>query len=362
MRPPSRCTPAPRPSACPGQADWGRIAELRDAVPAEVPVLGNGDVFAAEDALAMVEEDRVRRRRGRPGLPGPAVAVRRARGRVRRPPGADPPTLGQVAGVMRRHVELLIAHHGERKGVRDARKHMSWYLHGFAVGSELRRELGMIDGLESLDALLARLDHDQPFPPEADGPRGRQGSPGHVTFLEGWLDDPEDATVPAAADVMNSGDWVPGRPALVVGTLLAAVLAGCGAVVPGQARVGLVPPSDRALIDTYVGAANRAGDAGPAAQTAFLRASQGSGVHCSSPTAASATSPCGPTSSAARCARPRLASPADRARDRGPGGAVYVVAAAVSVRRGSLEVREDVGSKHFVIRDGRVSGYAPCAD
>jgi hypothetical protein len=110
-----------------------------------------------------------------------------------------------VAGIMRRHVELLIAHHGERKGVRDARKHMSWYLHGFAVGSEIRRGLGMIDGLESLDALLARLEHDQPFPPDADGPRGRQGSPGHVTLPEGWLDDPEDATVPAGADVMNSG-------------------------------------------------------------------------------------------------------------------------------------------------------------
>jgi hypothetical protein len=82
---------------------------------------------------------------------------------------------------------------------------MSWYLHGFAVGSELRRELGMIDGLERLDELLARLDHDLPFPADADGPRGRQGSPGHVTLPEGWLDDPEDDTVPAGADVMHSG-------------------------------------------------------------------------------------------------------------------------------------------------------------
>jgi nifR3 family TIM-barrel protein len=188
-----------------GQADWARIAELRDAVPAEVPVLGNGDIFAADDALAMVEKtgcDGVvvgRGCLGRPWLFGELEAAFAGR------PAPTPPTLGQVAGVMRRHVELLIAHHGERKGVRDARKHMSWYLHGFAVGSELRRELGMIDGLESLDELRARLDHDQPFPPEADGPRGRQGSPGHVTLPEGWLDDPEDATVPAAADVMNSG-------------------------------------------------------------------------------------------------------------------------------------------------------------
>jgi hypothetical protein len=157
---------------------------------------------------------------------------------------------------------------------------------------------------------------------------------------------------------------VPGRrPALVVGTLLAAaVLAGCGAVVPGQARVGLVPPSDRALIDAYVSDANRAGDAGPAAQTSFLRASQAPGApfppdRCFGDVTLR-TDLVGRTLRPDPDWRPPQTAP-------GPGdplGAVYVVAASVSVRRGSLEVREDVGSKHFVIRDGRVSGYAPCAD
>ena len=170
-----------------------------------MPVLGNGDIFAATDAVAMMEKtgcDGVvvgRGCLGRPWLFGELEAALAGR------PIPTPPRLGEVAAVMRRHVELLIAHHGERKGVRDSRKHMSWYLHGFAVGSELRRELGMIDGLERLDELLAQLDPDLPFPPDADGPRGRQGSPGHVTLPEGWLDDPEDDTVPAGADVMHSG-------------------------------------------------------------------------------------------------------------------------------------------------------------
>ena len=155
---------------------------------------------------------------------------------------------------------------------------------------------------------------------------------------------------------------MPGRPALVVGTLLAAaVLAGCGAVVPGQARVGLVPPSDRALIDAYIGAANRAGDAGPAAQTAFLRGSQGPGAPFPDRCFGDVTLQ---TDLVGRTLRPdpdwRPAQTAPGPAE--PGGAVYVVAAAVWVRRGSLEVREDVGSKHFVIRDGRVTGYAPCAD
>jgi hypothetical protein len=59
--------------------------------------------------------------------------------------------------------------------------------------------------MERLDELLARLDPDLPFPADADGPRGRQGSPGHVTLPEGWLDDPEDAAVPTGAEMVNSG-------------------------------------------------------------------------------------------------------------------------------------------------------------
>ena len=70
------------------------------------------------------------------------------------------------------------------------------------VGIALREGFSDLDGRIEL---LARLDGDQPFPAEADGPRGRQGSPGHVTLPEGWLDDPEDVTVPTAADVMHSG-------------------------------------------------------------------------------------------------------------------------------------------------------------
>jgi hypothetical protein len=49
------------------------------------------------------------------------------------------------------------------------------------------------------------LDHDAPFPAGAEGPRGRQGSPGKVTLPEGWLDDPDDRSVPFGADVMHSG-------------------------------------------------------------------------------------------------------------------------------------------------------------
>ena len=63
------------------------------------------------------------------------------------------------------------------------------------------KEIGEMGELERASAVA----DPGAFPPEADGPRGRQGSPAHVTLPEGWLDDPEDATVPAGAEVVNSG-------------------------------------------------------------------------------------------------------------------------------------------------------------
>ena len=82
---------------------------------------------------------------------------------------------------------------------------MAWYLRGFPVGSELRQGFALVSTLDSLDELLGRLDAEAPFPADAEGPRGRQGSPGTVALPAGWLDDPQDATVPHGADVLTSG-------------------------------------------------------------------------------------------------------------------------------------------------------------
>ncbi len=188
-----------------GQADWSAIARLRDALPAEIPVLGNGDIFSAADALVMVERtacDGVvvgRGCLGRPWLFGDLEAAFAGR------PLPEAPTLGQVAATVRRHAVLLQEYMGTDKGIRDMRKHIAWYLKGFPVGPELRRSLGLVGSLDELDGLLAQLDHHQPFPAEADGPRGRQGSPGRVVLPEHWLDDPDDASVPFGAELDHSG-------------------------------------------------------------------------------------------------------------------------------------------------------------
>ena len=187
-----------------GTADWDQIAELKQHV-RTIPVLGNGDIFDASDALTMMATtgcDGVVIGRGCLGRPWLFAELSAAfTGR----PAPAPPALGQVADIIRRHAELLAAHFGEDKGMRDLRKHIAWYLHGFPAGSQLRRALAMVKTLDELAFLLKQLDAAAPFPAAGAGPRGRQGSPARVALPDGWLTDRDDCTVPAGADIMHSG-------------------------------------------------------------------------------------------------------------------------------------------------------------
>jgi nifR3 family TIM-barrel protein len=187
-----------------GTADWDEIARLKQHV-RTIPVLGNGDIFDASDALTMMATtgcDGVVIGRGCLGRPW-LFAELSAAFTGRRTPA--PPTLGEVADIIRRHASLLAAHFGEDKGMRDLRKHIGWYLHGFPAGSELRRALALVKSIDEIDRLLGQLDVDVAFPEAATGPRGRQGSPARVALPDGWLADSDDCTVPAGADVMHSG-------------------------------------------------------------------------------------------------------------------------------------------------------------
>jgi nifR3 family TIM-barrel protein len=187
-----------------GTADWDQIAQLKQHV-RTIPVLGNGDIFDAGDALAMMAAtgcDGVVIGRGCLGRPWLFAELSAAFTGVTAP---TPPTLGEVAGIIRRHGALLAEYFGEDKGMRDIRKHIGWYLHGFPAGADLRRALALVKTLDELDSRLDQLDPTVPFPPAATGPRGRQGSPAAVTLPEGWLNDPDDPAVPAGAEVMHSG-------------------------------------------------------------------------------------------------------------------------------------------------------------
>jgi nifR3 family TIM-barrel protein len=188
-----------------GQADWDAIATLKQAL--DVPVLGNGDIWEASDALRMVEQtgcDGVVVGRGCLGRPWLFADLEAAfTGR----PSQALPSLGEVAKIMARHAALLVeALEDEKHGCADFRKHVAWYLKGFPVGGDLRRSLAMISSLAELDDLLGKLDPAEPFPRESLGqPRGRINAPGKVSLPYGWLDSRDDDAVPEGAEMENSG-------------------------------------------------------------------------------------------------------------------------------------------------------------
>ena len=188
-----------------GTADWSAVARLKEHV-TTVPVLGNGDVWEAADALRMMADtgcDGVVVGRGCLGRPWLFRSFDRSFAGI---PDDPHPTLGQVAAVMRRHAGLMAAWAGEDKGAREFRKHVSWYLKGFAVGGETRHALALVSSLAELDDLLATLDPDEPFPEGSVGaPRGRLGSPRRVVLPEGWLDDRRWGDVDASAELAVSG-------------------------------------------------------------------------------------------------------------------------------------------------------------
>ena len=176
-----------------GTADWDAISRLVEHV--DIPVLGNGDIWEAADALRMVERTGVagvvvgRGCLGRPWLfRDLAAAFAAPAGPVET---ATMPKLGEVATMMRRHAELLAQHMGEERGCKEFRKHVSWYLKGYPAGGELRRDLALVSTLDDLDELLTHLDPGAEFPVvELGTPRGRQGSPRKsVALPEGWLED-----------------------------------------------------------------------------------------------------------------------------------------------------------------------------
>ena len=194
-----------------GTADWEAIARLKDLIGDAVPVLGNGDIFAAEDAVDMMAQtgcDGVvigRGCQGRPWLFGDlAAALNGSDERIR-------PNLGQVADVVYTHgVYLTEYYDDEFYGVRDLRKHIAWYFKGYPVGGQARRKLAMVSSLAELRGLLDELDRDAPYPgADAEGSRGRTTRPKRPHLPEGWLDsrelNPERSAELAEAELDVSG-------------------------------------------------------------------------------------------------------------------------------------------------------------
>jgi nifR3 family TIM-barrel protein len=188
-----------------GSADWQAITELKSAI-TSIPVLGNGDLWEASDALAMVAAtgcDGVVVGRGCLGRPWLFRDLADAFGGR---PAQAPPGLGEIKQMMVTHAELLCDAFGEDLGIRQFRKHSGWYLTGFPVGSAVRRSLAQAATLAGVQDLLSGLDSRLPFPDAAMRmARGHTNGPRPVHLPSGWLDRPDDPTPPDGGDILVSG-------------------------------------------------------------------------------------------------------------------------------------------------------------
>lgn len=184
-----------------GEANWDAIARLKQVV-THIPVLGNGDIWEAHDALRMMRET---------GCDGVVVG----RGCLGRPwlfrdladafdgrEPANPPAFGQVATIMQEHAGLLTEWLGETHAMRVFRRHCSWYTKGFRGSARLRSQLMRVTKGEELQALLSQADPKEPFPPSAMRvPRGKTAGRQKVSLPEGFLKHRlTDATPPVHVD------------------------------------------------------------------------------------------------------------------------------------------------------------------
>lgn len=178
-----------------GQASWEDIRKLKEHV--SIPVLGNGDIWEAADALRMMRTtgcDGVVVGRGCLGRPWLFHDLRRMFSGER---PEEPPSLGAVVDIMKQHLAMLIEMVGEERAVLSFRRQATWYTKGFRNSTLLRDQLVLAARHEQVVALLDSVDRDQPFPRSAlRVPRGKSAGRKQLCLPDGYLSHPESAALP----------------------------------------------------------------------------------------------------------------------------------------------------------------------
>lgn len=135
-----------------GTADWDIIRQVKEAV--KIPVIGNGDIFKAQDAKAMMEQtgcDGVMVARGAKGNPWLFKQIAHYLDTGELLPG---PTVSEIKEMVLRHGRMLVEYKGETVAMREMRSHMAWYTKGMPGSAALRNDINQVETLEGLTELL----------------------------------------------------------------------------------------------------------------------------------------------------------------------------------------------------------------
>lgn len=138
-----------------GKADWDIIRKVKESV--SIPVIGNGDIMCAEDAVRMFKEtgcDAVMVARGSQGNPWIFNQIAEYMKTGVKPPK---PSTEEVKAMIKKHAALLLKYKGEYTGIREMRKHFAWYTAGYPHSAALRRQINDVETFGQLEALVEVL-------------------------------------------------------------------------------------------------------------------------------------------------------------------------------------------------------------
>ncbi len=138
-----------------GKADWDIIRQVKEAV--KIPVIGNGDIFTAEDGRRMLEEtgcDGIMAARGAKGNPWIFRELAQYLETGKMP---ERPTLAERQEMILRHGRMLADYKGEQAAMREMRGHMAWYTKGMPHSASLRNQINQVESLEDMERLISSI-------------------------------------------------------------------------------------------------------------------------------------------------------------------------------------------------------------